>query len=79
MIHFCVSHTPQSALESGHEARIMQIHFGAALDKVNHHGILYELCSVAIGVSVLSIMTQFLSNLIQHVVVDGCWSKVVNV
>ena len=36
----CVSHTLQSALESGQEARIMQIDFSAALDMVNHLGIL---------------------------------------
>ena len=40
----CVSHTLQSALESGQEAGIVQIDFGAAFDKVNHLGILYKLC-----------------------------------
>ena len=32
-----MSHTLQSALESGQEARIVQIDFSAAVDKVNHH------------------------------------------
>ena len=68
----CMSHTLQSALESGQEARIMQIDFSAAFDRVNHLGILYKLCSVGIGGSVLSILTQFLSNQSQHVMVDGC-------
>ena len=58
----CVSHTLQSALESGQEARILQIGFSVAFDRVNHLGILYKLCSVGIGGSVLSILTQFLSN-----------------
>ena len=58
----CMSHTLRSALESGQEARIMQIDFSAALEGVNHLGILYKLCSVGIGGSVLSILTQFLSN-----------------
>ena len=49
----CVSHTLQSALESGQEARIVQIDFSTAFDKVNHQGILYQLCSVGIGGSVL--------------------------
>ena len=40
----------------------MQIDFGAAFDKVDRQGILYRLCSVGIGGSVLSILTQFLSN-----------------
>ena len=58
----CVSHTLQSALESGQEAWIVQIDFSAAFDRVNHLGILYKLCSVGIRGSVLSILTQFLSN-----------------
>ena len=48
----CVSHTLQSALKSGQEARIMQIDFSAAFDRVNQLGILYKLCSVGIGGSV---------------------------
>ena len=75
----CLSHTLQSALESGHEARIVQIDFSAVFDRVNHLGILYKLCSVGIGGSVLSILSQFLSNRSQHVIVDGCRSKLVNV
>ena len=42
-------------------------------------GILYKPCSVGIGGSVLSILTQFLSDRSQHVMVDGCRSKLVNV
>ena len=53
----CMSHTLQSALESGQEARIVKIDFSAAFDSVNHEGILYRLCSFAIGGSVLSILT----------------------
>ena len=75
----CVSHTLQRALESGQEARIVQIEFSAAFDRVNHMGILYKLCSMGIGGSVLSILTQFLSNRSQQVIVDGCRSKLVNV
>ena len=75
----CVSHTLQSALESGQEARIVQIDLSAAFDRVNHQEILYKLCSVGIGGSVLSILTQFLSDRSQHVMVDGCRSKLVNV
>ena len=44
----CVLHTLQSALESGQEARIVQIDFSAAYDRINHQGILYRLCSVGI-------------------------------
>ena len=35
-----VSHTMQSALESGQETRIMQNDFSAAFDRGNHQGIL---------------------------------------
>ena len=44
-----VSLTLQSPLESGQEARIDQIDFSAAFDRVKHQGILYKLCSVGIG------------------------------
>ena len=75
----CVSHTLQSALESGQEARIVQIDFSAAFDSFNHQGILYRLSSVGTGGSVLSVLAQFLSNRSQFVLVDGCQSKLVNV
>ena len=66
-----VSHTLQRALESLQESRIVLIDFSAAFDRVNHQGILYKLCSVGIGGSVLSILIQFLSNRSQDVIVDG--------
>ena len=71
----CVSHTLQSALDSGKEARIVKIDSSAAFDRVYHQGILYKLRSVGIIGSVLSILTQFLSNQLQ----DGFRSKLVNV
>ena len=39
---------------------------------------LYWLCSVGIGGSILSILIQFLSNRSQHIMLDGCLSKLVN-
>ena len=74
----CVSHTLQSALES-EQARIVQIDFSAVFDRVNHQGILYRPSSLGIGGSVLSVLTQFLSNRSQFVLVDGCRSKLVSV
>ena len=70
----CVSHTLQTALKSGQKARIVQIDFSTAFRRVYHQGILYKLCSVGIGGSVLSILTKFLSNRPQHVMADGCRS-----
>ena len=74
-----VSHTLPSELENGQEARIVQIDFSAAFDRVDHQGILYRLSSVGIGGSVLSVLTQFLANRSQFVLMDGCCSKLVNV
>ena len=75
----CVSQTLQSALESGQEARAKQIDFSSVFDSVNHQAILYKLCSVGVGGSVLSILSQSLSNRPQDVIVDGFHSKLVNV
>ena len=57
----------------------MQLDCSAAFDRVNHQGNLYKLCSVGIGGSLPSILTQFLSNRPQEVMVYGCRSKLVNV
>ena len=57
----------------------MQIDFSAAFDRVNHLGILHKLSSVGIGGFVMSILTEFLSNRSQQVMVDGFRSKLVNV
>ena len=53
----CVAQTLQSALEIGQEARIVHIDFSAAFDRVNHQGILFKLCSVRVGGSVMSVLT----------------------
>ena len=74
-----MSHTLKSELENGQEARIVQIDLSAAIDRVNHHGILYGICSVGVRSSVLSVLTQFLSNRSQHVMVDGSRCKLVYV
>ena len=74
----CVSYTLQSALESGQEARIVQIDFSAAF-RVNHLGILYKLFSVGVGGSIWSILAQFLSTDHSKFIVDGCRSKLGNV
>ena len=75
----CVSHTLKNALESGQEARMVQIDFSAAFARVNHQGILSKLCSVGTGGYVLSILREFISNWSQPVMLDGCWSKLVYV
>ena len=67
-----MAHTLQSALEMGQKARIVQINFSAAFDRVKNQGILFKLCSVGVGGSVLSVLTQFLSNRSQ-LVCRGGW------
>ena len=58
---------------------MVQIDSSAAFDRVNHQGILFKLCSVRVGGSVMSVLTQILSNQSQYVVADGSRSKLVNV
>ena len=51
-----MAHTLQNALEIGQEVRMVQIDFSAALDRVNHEGIPFNLCSVGVRGSVLSVL-----------------------
>ena len=53
----------------------MQIDFSAAFYWVNHQRILYKLCSVGIGGSVLCVLAQLLSNRPRRVMVDGCFES----
>ena len=72
----CISHTLKSALKSRQVARIvLMMDISAAFDGVSCQIILYKLCSVGIGSSVLLTLTQFLSNRSQHV--NGWRSKLV--
>ena len=57
----------------------MQIDFSAAFGRVDHPEILHKLYFVSIGGSMLYVLTQFLHNRSQHVLVDSCWSKLLNV
>ena len=63
----------------GREARSIQIDFIAAFDRVNQQLILFKLYTVGVGDSVLSVLTEFLTNRSKYVVVDGCRKKLVNV
>ena len=76
----CVAHVHLTeCFGHGQEDRMVQIDFSAAFDRVNHQTILFMICSVAVEGSVLTVLTQFLSNRSQNVVVDGCRRKLVNV
>ena len=76
----CVSHgTLQSAFYSDQVARFVQIDFSIASRESTIRVILYKICYVGNGGSVLSILTKYLSNRSQHVMLDGCRSKLVNI
>ena len=55
--NFFVCEILQSALESGKEIRIIQAMW-LPLERANHHGSLYKLCSVGIGGSVIIIIIK---------------------
>ena len=74
-----VSHTLQRALDGGCEAKLVQIDFSAAFDKVNHKGLLFKLLSVGVSGAVFSVISQFLSGRRQCVSVDGGLSSFVDV
>ena len=62
----------------GQDARAVQIDISSAFETVSHQGIRLKLCSVGVGDSVLSVVTQFLSNRPQYVVVNRSRSKMIN-
>ena len=55
------------------------IDISAAFDRVIPRGILFKLFFVGVESSVLSVLTRFLSNQSQHVTLDGCRIKLINV
>ena len=75
----CVVRTLQSALKRRQEARIVEIDFYSAFDRVTHQGSLFTICCMGIGGFLLSVMTQFPSNRLQYIAVGVCRSKLVNV
>ncbi len=69
---FCISHKVQQALDRRHEARVVQLDFSAAFHRVSHAGLLRKLETFGVGGPVLSILTQFLTDLTHRVCVDKC-------
>ena len=66
-------------IDCGAEARIVQIDFSAAFDRVNHRGMIYKLKSVGIGGSILSIVEEFLTDRSQRVCIDGSCIRFIDV
>ena len=74
-----ISHILQNSLECNSEARIAQIDFKAAFDRISHAGLIFKLKSIGVGGPLLSVLTDFLLNRRHYVVVDGCNSNFANV
>ena len=69
----------QKALGSGCEVCIVGVDFSAAFDRVNHKALVFKLRQLGVGGPFLSILTEFLSNRLQRVVVDGQFNEYRNV
>ena len=68
----------QSALETGQRLELFRSTSMPLLPGSTIRGfIFFKLCSGEVENSVLSVLTQFISNRSQNVVVDGCRSKLV--
>ena len=61
----------QKALDCGSEVRMVGLDFSAAFDCVNHKALIFKLRQLGVGGPFRSILTEFLSNRLQKVVVDG--------
>ena len=61
----------QKALDFCSEVRMVGLDFSAAFDRVNHKALIFKLRQLGVGGPFLSILTEFLSNRLQRVVVDG--------
>ena len=69
----------QKALDSGCEVRMVGLDFSAAFGRVNHKALVFKLRQLGVGGPFLSILTEFLSNRLQRVVVDGQFNDYRNV
>ena len=65
----------QKDLDSGFEARIVQLDFSAAFDLVNHKALIFKLQNLGVGGWVLELLVNFLTDRKQRVVVDGVFSE----
>ena len=74
-----VSSTVQKSLDSGGEVRMIGLDFSAAFDRVNHKALIFKLRQMGVGGAFLSIVTEFLTNRLQRVSVDGHYSEYRNV
>ena len=74
-----ITNLAQKALDCGYEMRMVDLDFSAAFDRVNHKALIFKLRQLGVGGPFLSILTEFLSNRLQRVVVDGQFNDYRNV
>ena len=66
-----ISNTVQRALDLGQEVCMIGLDFSAAFDRINNKALLFKLKQLGIGGPFFNILSEFLSNRMQRVVVDG--------
>ena len=69
----------QKAMDSGCKMHMVGLDFSTAFDRVNHKALIFRLRQLGVGGLFLSILTEFLSNRLQKVVVDGQFNEYRNV
>ena len=69
----------QKALDCGCDVCMVGLDFSSAFDHVNHKALLFKLRQLGVGGPFLSILTEFLSNRLHRVVVDGQFNDYRNV
>ena len=69
----------QKALDCGCEVCMVGLDFSAAFGHVNHKALIFKLRQLGVCGPFLSILTEFLSNRLQRVVVDGQFNDYRNV
>ena len=69
----------QKSLDAGGEVRMIGLDFSAAFDRVNHNALIFKLRQMGVGGALLSIVTEYLTNRLQRVSVDGYYSEYRNV
>ena len=63
-------------IDEGHEVDVVYLDFSKAFDKVPHQRLLQKLRSYGINGKLLSWIEAFLTDLKQHVIVNGCKSEI---
>ena len=75
----CITHDIYQSLDDGLETRVVFLDISRAFDKVWHEGLLFKLKLNSISGNLLDVITNFLYQRKQRVVLNGqhsCWTNV---